>query len=179
MSKVHPLAIKTLLVGVPLLVGIAMLPTDPQFSAKRKPNRSVLLKNNGNIYGSDKEGMARSGQQGEFRPVQIPAEFVHGSKDWTFSGTATVEGKPRALIANTTTGETVFLSVGQSWQGMRLQSVDENAIVISGTDGKTPTISLRGNGLEATKPVDITTNNSLLRGRLVPHEAPTHITANQ
>ena len=102
--------------------------------------------------------------------------MTDGTNDWTFAGTATVEGELRALIVNKVTNATVFLSVGETWKELKLVSVDGNTIVIEGTSGNTPPITLRGNNdmkpiVQGNNPVPPEPRPRALAPALAPRQA--------
>jgi hypothetical protein len=74
------------------------------------------------------------------RSDSIPANLTAGESGWTFTGTMTVDGTTNALIENPTTGDGVFLRVGQTWKNARLISVRDKGLVFTAVD---PDLTIR------------------------------------
>ena len=68
------------------------------------------------------------------RPVTVTLNAV--SLDaWTLTGINVVNGSRSALMENKTTGESVFLKAGVSWNTFKVGSIEPNALVLIGPTG--------------------------------------------
>ncbi len=72
----------------------------------------------------------------------IPVAFTGGEPNWIFTGSATVDGTPRGLLENTSTGEGVFLVSGERWKTSRVLTITKDEIVMQGPEGDARTIKM-------------------------------------
>lgn len=139
MAKPNSLVMKIVFIGVPVLVGVALLPTNPSESMKvrpstlRKPTKSV------DPYAADRNVEKFPTVDGRvtnsFRPGIIPPSLTNSKDPWVYTGNIEVNGSKQALLENKTTGEAVFLSPGDIWRGFKLISIDGDSIVVTGPGG--------------------------------------------
>jgi len=71
----------------------------------------------------------------------ILSRYAGGEKGWVYTGSAEVSGVKSALLENRTTGEGVFLKLGQSWKGSTVVSIANDSIILS-NDGSRHTFRL-------------------------------------
>ena len=129
MAKINPLGLKILFIGVPFLIGVALLPTNSPESMKSRSNKSVSSSN------SASKGDANASK--EFQPTKLglgmlPASLTNNSGPWIFTGSLERNGTHQARFQNHSTGESVFLSPGEHWLGLTIISVNGDTIVVSG-----------------------------------------------
>ena len=65
-----------------------------------------------------------------------------GEANWRYTGTAQINGVREALLENSSTGESVFLRVGQSWKQAVLKKIENEAVVMTGPGGFTQRLQL-------------------------------------
>lgn len=76
-------------------------------------------------------------------PNALPAAYAGGEPNWIYTGTADVDGVPCALLENKTTGDSLFLRVGDTWKGSTIQGItDDSLIVMSPETGLIMTVTL-------------------------------------
>lgn len=80
--------------------------------------------------------------QGQLMPNQVPIDFTQGDGSWFYTGTAVVDQIPTALVENRTTGEAVFLKVGQKWLASTVTRITPTTLSLSGPSGKSLTLEL-------------------------------------
>ncbi|MBI1333910.1 MAG: hypothetical protein GC165_13635 [Armatimonadetes bacterium] len=135
MAKVNPLVLKVLFIGVPFLIGIAMLPTDQPAGGSQHPYRVSMPNSSNGVYSSDSDIASFGSIDGKavssFRPGYLPSSLTSGEEDWTYRGNVRQGGKRKALLQNTVTGESVYLEPGDRWKDLRLLSLKDNSILIS------------------------------------------------
>lgn len=64
----------------------------------------------------------------------VPATFAGGEANWVYTGTAEIDGVLQALLENRTTGEGVFLKVGETWKGSSVEEITEDSVVLVSPD---------------------------------------------
>jgi hypothetical protein len=67
------------------------------------------------------------------RPVKPEVDLAA----WTLTGVSLVNGVKTALIENKATSESVFVKPGSLWKGLRIASVESDALVLIEPTGKT------------------------------------------
>lgn len=72
----------------------------------------------------------------------IPPSFTGGEAGWTYSGSAALNGSVRALIENTSTGESVLVRPGDRWKSSTLGPISSTAITLVGADGEATTVAI-------------------------------------
>lgn len=72
----------------------------------------------------------------------VPPAFAGGEANWMYTGTAEIDGVLQALLENRTSGESMFLRVGDTWKGTLIQSISEDSIMLSASDGEEVTLHL-------------------------------------
>lgn len=75
-------------------------------------------------------------------PSNIPSSITGGDGNWYFTGRPEVNGRPQALLENTTTGESVYVNSGQSWKRGRVATIDVSSVTLVGNDGTTVRVPL-------------------------------------
>lgn len=76
----------------------------------------------------------------------IAANLTGGEANWYYTGLAELNGRKHALLENTTTGETVYVSPGEGWKAARVASVDISALVLIGPDGASVRVPIQQYG---------------------------------
>lgn len=78
---------------------------------------------------------ATTGNQANRSPNEFPLSLTGGTTPWYFTGTAIVNQVPRALVENTSTGEAIFVGVGDTVGLARIVQVGPSFLVASGKSG--------------------------------------------
>jgi hypothetical protein len=76
-------------------------------------------------------------------PNSLPIAFTGGESGWTYTGTASVDGRIQAVVENKATGQGDFLSVGQNWKNARVAAVTESTLVLVGMNGEEITVKMQ------------------------------------
>jgi hypothetical protein len=87
---------------------------------------------------------------------EVPASMAGGDANWIYTGVATIDGVPNALLENSSSGDGVFLKPGDRWKGSTVLTVTTNSIVLQGPDRVSRTIELEVESDEATPAAGIT-----------------------
>lgn len=85
---------------------------------------------------------AATGAQPNRRPNEFPLALTGGTSPWFFTGTAIVNQVPRALVENNSTGEALFVGVGDGVGQARIVQVGPSFLVVSGKSGPTVRLDL-------------------------------------
>ena len=64
----------------------------------------------------------------------LPPEFAGGEQAWAYTGTAEIDGVVEALLENRTSGDNVFLKVGDTWKGITVQEITDDSLVLASPD---------------------------------------------
>lgn len=92
------------------------------------------------------------GSPDEARLDALPTSFTGGEANWRYTGNASLNGVRLALIENASTGEGVFLRVGERWKDAVLSAIEEEAIVMVGPFGEVRRIRLGEREIETVPP---------------------------
>lgn len=65
----------------------------------------------------------------------IPLDFTAGESGWVYTGNAEIDGVANALLENRSTGEGVFLRVGERWKSAAVSKILTDAVVMKGPSG--------------------------------------------
>ena len=76
-------------------------------------------------------------------PNAVPTDFTGGEGGWTYTGTASVDGRIQAVVENQGTGQGDFLSVGQAWKKSKVVAVTDSSLVLEGDSGQQVTIKMQ------------------------------------
>ena len=68
-------------------------------------------------------------------PGSIMGALTGGEGNWYYTGVVELDGTKQALLENTVSGESVYVSPGETWKAARIASVDISTIVMIGPDG--------------------------------------------
>jgi hypothetical protein len=79
--------------------------------------------------------------------VGIDLRLTGGEANWFYTGLVELDGKREALLENTKTGETMYVSAGEGWKAARVRSVDISSVVMVGPDGTAVTIPITQYGV--------------------------------
>ena len=77
----------------------------------------------------------------------IDIHLTGGEANWYYTGLVELDGKREALLENTKTGETMYVSAGEGWKAARVRSVDISTVVMVGPDGTAVTIPITQYGV--------------------------------
>lgn len=83
-----------------------------------------------------------TGSQENRRPNEFPLSLTGGTTPWFFTGTAIVNQVPRALVENTSTGEALFVGVGDAVGLARIVQVGPRFLVVAGKAGPSVRLDL-------------------------------------
>jgi hypothetical protein len=61
----------------------------------------------------------------------IPPAFAGGEQNWTYTGSAEIDGVLQALLENKVTGDNVFLKVGDTWKGISVEEITDDTLVLA------------------------------------------------
>ncbi len=75
--------------------------------------------------------------------TSIPASFTGGDGNWIYTGLAEVDGRSTALLENESTGEGVFLKVGERWKQCIVAEIKADSVVLVGPDGQSKRVHLQ------------------------------------
>ena|SRR5579871_5432944 len=64
----------------------------------------------------------------------VPAYMARGDGNWIYSGTASIDGVPTALLENGSTGEGVYLKDGERWKDLTVLAINPDSISIRGAE---------------------------------------------
>lgn len=78
-------------------------------------------------------------------PNGLPVSFTGGESGWSYTGTASVDGRIQAVVENKATGQGDFLNVGQRWKNARVVAVTESTLVLEGMNGEEITVKMQEN----------------------------------
>lgn len=124
-------------------------------SAPRNVFRPIVTKNGGNTSPATPSG--------------IPAGYAGGEANWTYTGMATVDGVPNALLENPSSGESIFVKQGESWKTSTIEAMSPETLVLRGPNGDSYTIRINGDipggKVESTGTTPVRLNNPL-RGQI-------------
>lgn len=70
----------------------------------------------------------------------LPSDLTGGDATWAYTGYGEVDGVRQGLLENGTTGESVYLKVGQRWKQLTVQAITEEQMKVTGSDGESHTI---------------------------------------
>jgi hypothetical protein len=101
----------------------------------------------------------------------VPVEFSGGEPGWIYTGSAEIDGVLQALLENRTTGDNVFLRVGDTWKGISVEEItDESLILASPETGIEKTLRLPSEDVPVPGPAGFTpaTVNPGLQGNIGP-----------
>jgi hypothetical protein len=91
---------------------------------------------------------------GDGTPVGIDPRLTGGETNWYYTGLVELDGQREALLENTKTGETMYVSAGEGWKAARVRTVDVSAVVMVGPDGTAVRIPITQYGVApGTNPV--------------------------
>jgi len=96
--------------------------------------------------------------------TQLPNALSAGGGNWIFTGTVELNGVKQALLENPATGEGAFLSLGESWNGFRVETIRDDQVTVTGPSGEAKTIKLEGEVVSNPNPAanaPLTLNNPL------------------
>ncbi len=84
-----------------------------------------------------------AGVAGPNGPATIPTGLTGGEGNWVYSGMAVVDGTSTALVENQTTGESVFLHMGERWKAASVCEITPDQVGFIGPDGLTSTVHVK------------------------------------
>lgn len=61
----------------------------------------------------------------------VPPAFAGGEPNWTYTGSAQIDGVLEALLENKVTGDSVFLKVGDTWKGISVEEITDDSLVLA------------------------------------------------
>ncbi len=170
------------------LLGPMLFPEAPPRTTKKLPAKKTSKKNV-QLY-TEEDRTARFdpivvAAKNSFKPIiartkktgtsvaaqqnNIPSEFAGGEPNWIYTGTAEIHGVPQALLENRSTGDSVFLQVGDTWKGIHVEEITEDSLILaSPITGTERTLMLPTDDPTASGPAGFapTTLNSPLRGNI-------------
>lgn len=114
----------------------ASLYTDEDFKAKFSPVNNPVK----NAF-MPLVAKGATGQSGT--PNGLPSDLTGGETGWTYTGTASVDGRIQAVVENLSTGQGDFLTFGQKWKTSRVVAVTETSLTLEGTNGQTVTVKMQ------------------------------------
>jgi hypothetical protein len=65
----------------------------------------------------------------------IPSSYASGDGNWVYSGMATVNGVPQALLENRTTGDSEFVTRGERWRSAVIGTITADSLTLTGPSG--------------------------------------------
>ncbi len=86
--------------------------------------------------------MSGTGGAGSPNTGGVPNQFAGGEANWTYTGSVEVDGVLQALLENRSTGEGVFLRVGDTWKGVQVIQITEETLVLALPSGDQATLHL-------------------------------------
>jgi hypothetical protein len=124
-----------------------------------------------NVFAPVIKVVAKTGPGGKASQVNVvPPEFAGGEANWTYTGSAQIDGVLQALLENKTSGESVFLKVGDSWKGISVEEITDDSLVLdSPVTGTTRKLEL---------PPDVVTGPAAGPSGFAPAAAPSPLQGN-
>jgi hypothetical protein len=113
------------------------------------------------------------GSRDPFDPVVVSGQALRmangrSASSWSLTGINTIDGVTTALIENSGTGDSVFLKVGDKWNGLRLTSIgSDNATFVDG-DGKVTQLSFSDEVSDTSNTESLATAPPLPTGNPLP-----------
>jgi hypothetical protein len=101
----------------------------------------------------------------------VPLEFSGGEPGWIYTGSAEIDGVLQALLENRTTGDNVFLRVGDTWKGISVEEITDDSLILASPEtGIEKTLKLPSEDAPVSGPGGFTpaTVNPNLRGNIGP-----------
>jgi hypothetical protein len=146
--------VKYMLFGGVFIAGYLVLqpmlfPDAPTTVAKKAPPKSSSKKGQVTYLESDYKAHfdpIKSNIKDSFKPIVykvpnvraasaqlniIPPAFAGGEQNWTYTGSAEVDGVLEALLENKATGDNVFLKVGDTWKGISVEEITDDTLVLA------------------------------------------------
>jgi hypothetical protein len=74
----------------------------------------------------------------------IPAAYAAGDGNWVYSGMATVNGVPQALLENRSNQDSEFVTRGERWKSATIGAISADSITLNGPGGMTLTLAAGG-----------------------------------
>ncbi len=87
--------------------------------------------------------------------TSIPSNFTGGDGNWIYTGLAEVNGSPTALLENESSGEGVFLKVGERWKQCIVAEIKSESVVLVGPDGQSKRVHLQGTDERQVTPLKV------------------------
>jgi len=73
----------------------------------------------------------------------VPPEYAGGEANWVYTGSARIDGAVEALLQNNTSGDNVFLKVGDTWKGVSVEEITDDSLVLASPElGETKKLEL-------------------------------------
>jgi hypothetical protein len=93
------------------------------------------------------------GSRDPFEPAVVSGGALRtangkSSSSWTLTGINTIDGVTTALLENNGTGESIFLKVGDKWNGLRLTSIGSDTATFEDAEGKVTQLSFTNESLD-------------------------------
>lgn len=79
---------------------------------------------------------AESGSSGGLAPNEFSTALTNGEPGWFYTGTVIVDEVPSALIENISTGEGMYLKVGEKFKNVVIAEITPTYIVVSTSSGR-------------------------------------------
>jgi len=73
-----------------------------------------------------------------------------GGGQWSLTGVNTIDGVTTATVENPASNDSVFLKVGDSWNGLRVTSITSESVAFENALGQPTTLSFPGNDVTET-----------------------------
>ena len=81
--------------------------------------------------------VVKSGGSGAAAASQVnvvPLEYAGGEPNWSYTGSARIDGVLEALLENKTTGEDVFLKQGDMWKGISVEEITDDSLILASVE---------------------------------------------
>ena len=88
------------------------------------------------------KGRTQAASEQKSTPYSIPADLTDGDPNWIFTGMATVDDVPVALLENKASGEGVFLKLNQKWKGLTVRKIRPDTLGLSSESGERVSIEI-------------------------------------
>lgn len=91
------------------------------------------------------------GSGANIAPNVVPNDYADGEPGWTYTGTASIDSVPSALLENKQKNEALYVTVGETWRKSKVQSITSTTVTLVNEAGKRHTLDLLGDPPDAGK----------------------------
>lgn len=86
--------------------------------------------------------VSKASAGGSSDPGGLPTYLTNGESDWEYTGVVQVNGSDQALLENSKSLDSVYLSVGQHWKRGKVRRISDSNVQLEGDNGKLFTVKM-------------------------------------